>query len=50
MYARVLYIRYIDVGMMGGCLSMCKPTVRIKVLCLYILYINLIVIVIVYIK
>lgn len=48
MYVRVLHnIQYIDVGMMGGCLSMCKPTVRIKVLWLYI---NLIVIVIVYIK
>jgi hypothetical protein len=31
MYVRVLFIQYIDVGMMGGCLNMFKPTVRIKV-------------------
>jgi len=47
MYVRVLHIQYIDVGMMCGCLSMCKPTVRIKVLWLYI---NLIVIFVVYIN
>lgn len=47
MYVCVLHIQYLDVGMMGGCLSMCKPTVRIKVLWLYI---NLIVITIVNIK
>jgi len=32
MYVRVLLIQYLDVGMMGGCLNMFKPTVRIKVL------------------
>lgn len=31
MYVRVVYTRWINAGLMGVCLSVCKPSVRIKV-------------------